>query len=67
MTFYDPAPPAPPTIQEMIAHWRTRAESYRQIACRVFVETRTAYEKLADDCDGVADRLEGRPPELQPA
>ncbi len=67
MTFFEPPPPAPPTLQDMIAHWRTRAEAYRQIACRVFVETRIAYEKLADDCDRIADRLENRPSEPQPA
>ncbi len=67
MTYYDPTPPAPPTMQEMIAHWRTRAEQYRQIACQVFMDSRTAYEKLADDCDRVADRLENRPAELLPA
>jgi len=62
MSFFAPEP-APPTLPEMIAHWRTRAEQYRQIARRVFLDSRTAYEKLADDCDGVADRLENRDPE----
>lgn len=67
MPFFAPAETAPPTLQEMIAHWRTRAEQYRNIARRVFLDTRAAYEKLADDCDNVADRLEDRTPEPQPA
>ena len=63
MPFFAPtAETAPPTLPEMIAHWRTRAEQYRGIARRVFLETRAAYEKLADDCDTVADRLENRAP-----
>jgi len=61
MAFYDRnADLAPPTHEEKIVHWRTRAEEYRQLARRVFAEIRAAYEKLADDCDRVADRLENR-------
>lgn len=61
MAFYDrDAVLAPPTHQEKIVHWRTRAEQYRQLGQKVFTGIREAYEKLADDCDRVADRLENR-------
>jgi hypothetical protein len=57
----------PPTREEIVAHWRTRAEQYRQLSRQVSIhESRSAYEKLADDCDRVADRLENRPPEHAP-
>lgn len=61
MAFYHRAEPLPPpTHQEKVTHWRTRAEEYRQLAQRVFVGIKASYEKLADDCDRVADRLENR-------
>lgn len=58
----------PPTREEIIAHWRTRAEQYRLLSQQVSIipESRSAYQKLADDCDRVADRLENRPPEPAP-
>ncbi len=58
-------PMPPPTHEETVAHWRTRAEQYRQLSQQVSAirESRSAYQKLADDCDRVADRLENRPPE----
>jgi hypothetical protein len=54
-------PLAPPTHEETVTHWRTRAEQYRQLSLQTAIhESRSAYEKLADDCDKVADRLENR-------
>lgn len=61
MSFYRRAEPLPPpTHEEKIVHWRTRAEQYRQLGQRVYAGIRSFYEKLADDCDRVADRLEKR-------